>query len=61
MRSRPGDKLEYQLEGDRATIRVHPGLRALKSVLASNKGKGCVSLRSARLLSKRRVVRVYVE
>jgi len=40
LRIKPGDKLEYQVEGDRATIRVHPGLRSLKGVLASNKGKG---------------------
>ena len=37
---KPGDKLEYELEGDRATIRVHPGIRSLKGVLASSKGKG---------------------
>ena len=35
-----GDKLEYELNGDQATIRVHPGIRSLKGVLASNKGKG---------------------
>jgi len=28
------------VEGERATIRVHPGIRSLKGVLASNKGKG---------------------
>ena len=37
---KPGDKLEYAVEGDRATIRVHPGVRSLKGALASNKGKG---------------------
>jgi len=36
---KPGDKLEYAVEGDRATIRVHPGIRSLKGVLASKKGK----------------------
>ena len=35
---KPGDKLEYELEEDRATIRVHPGLRSLKGALASKKG-----------------------
>lgn len=40
LRIKPGDKLEYEVEGDRATIRVHPGIRSLKGVLASNKGKG---------------------
>jgi len=35
----PGDKLEYEVEGERATIRVHPGVRSLKGVLASKKGK----------------------
>jgi hypothetical protein len=32
--------LEYVAEGDRAIIRVHPGTRSLKGVLASKKGKG---------------------
>lgn len=36
---KPGDKLEYFVEGNRATIRVHPGTRSLKGVLASKKGK----------------------
>ncbi len=36
---KPGDRLEYVVEGDRATIRVHPGTRSLKGVLASKKGK----------------------
>ena len=40
LRIKPGDKLEYEVEGDRATIRVHPGIRSLKGALASNKGKG---------------------
>ncbi len=40
LRIQPGDKLEYTVEGDRATIRAHPGIRSLKGVLASNKGKG---------------------
>ena len=39
LRIKPGDKLEYVVEGDRATIRVHPGIRSLKGALASNKGK----------------------
>ena len=36
---KPGDRLEYQVEGDRATIRVHPGIRSLKGALAGKKGK----------------------
>src|SRR5580693_6257143 len=39
LRIKPGDKLEYEVDGERATIRVHPGTRSLKGVLASNKGK----------------------
>lgn len=39
LRIKPGDKLEYEVEGERATIRVHPGVRSLKGALASNKGK----------------------
>jgi AbrB family looped-hinge helix DNA binding protein len=40
LRIKSGDNLEYAVEGDHATIRVHPGTRALKGVLASKKGKG---------------------
>jgi antitoxin PrlF len=37
---KPGDRLEYAVEGDHATIRVHLGTRSLKGVLASKRGKG---------------------
>lgn len=37
---KPGDRLEYEMNGDRATIRVHPGIGSLKGVLASDRGKG---------------------
>lgn len=37
---KPGDMLEYEVEGDHATIRVHPGTRSLKGALASKKGRG---------------------
>jgi AbrB family looped-hinge helix DNA binding protein len=37
---KPGDKLQYAVEGDRATIRVDPGTRSLKGALASKKGRG---------------------
>jgi antitoxin PrlF len=40
LRIKPGDRLEYALEGERMTVRVHPGIRSLKGVLASKKGKG---------------------
>lgn len=40
LRIKPGDRLEYEVEGDHATIRVHPGTRSLQGVLASKKGKG---------------------
>src|SRR5215471_4136651 len=36
---KPGDRLEYVVEGDHARIRVHPGTRSLKGALASKKGK----------------------
>jgi len=35
----PGDRLEYIVEGDRALIRVHAGLSALKGALPSQRGK----------------------
>jgi len=37
---KPGDTLEYVVEGDYATIRVHPGTRSLKGALASKRGRG---------------------
>ena len=40
LRIKPGDKLDYMVQGDVVTIRVHPGIRSLKGVLASKKGKG---------------------
>jgi antitoxin PrlF len=40
LRIKPGDRLEYVVEGNQATIRVHPGLGSLKGLLASKKGKG---------------------
>jgi antitoxin PrlF len=40
LKIKPGDRLEYVVEGDHATIRVHPGTRSLKGALASRKGKG---------------------
>jgi antitoxin PrlF len=36
---KPGDKLEYALEADHVTFRVHPGVRSLRGALASDKGK----------------------
>ena len=40
LRIKPGDKLECSLEGDHVTIRMHPGTRSVKGVLASKRGKG---------------------
>jgi hypothetical protein len=40
LRIKPGDQLEYVVEGDHAIIRVHLGTRSLKGALASRKGKG---------------------
>jgi antitoxin PrlF len=37
---KPGDRLEYDVEGDHATIRVSPGTRAVRGALASNRGRG---------------------
>ena len=36
---KPGDKLSYEIEGDRVTLRVHGGTMALAGSLASSKGK----------------------
>ena len=40
LRIKPGDKLEYVVEGNQAIVRLHLGTRSLKGVLASKKGKG---------------------
>lgn len=40
LKIKPGDRLEYEVAGDHATVRVHPGTRALKGALASKKGRG---------------------
>lgn len=40
LRMKAGDRLEYVLDGDRVSIRVHPGLTSLKGALKSDKGKG---------------------
>jgi antitoxin PrlF len=37
LRIKPGDKLEYLVQGDYAAIRVHPGTRSVKGVLAPSK------------------------
>jgi antitoxin PrlF len=40
LRIKPGDRLEYEVEGERVIVRVHPGIRSLKGALPSKKGKG---------------------
>jgi antitoxin PrlF len=45
LRIKPGDRLEYEVEGERVTVRVHPGTQALKGALASKKGRGLTMAR----------------
>jgi len=52
LRIRTGDRLEYSVEGDHATIRVHPGTHSLKGALASNKGKGMTFAQIRRAAAK---------
>ena len=40
LRIKPGDRLQYQIEGDQVVFRIHPGILSLKGALASGKGKG---------------------
>lgn len=40
LRIKPGDRLQYQIEGDSVIFRIHPGIMSLKGALASAKGKG---------------------
>jgi antitoxin PrlF len=37
---RSGDRLEYEVQGGHATIRVHPGASSLRGALSSDKGEG---------------------
>ena len=37
---RPGDRIEYEIEGDHAIVRVHPGTHSLKGALATDEAKG---------------------
>lgn len=55
LRIKAGDKLEYEIEGDRVTIRVHPGINALKGALASDNGKGLSFAQIRELAAKERV------
>jgi AbrB family looped-hinge helix DNA binding protein len=56
---KPGDKLQYAVEGDHATIRLQPGLRALKGALSSGKGNGLsfVHIREAARADRREAKR----
>src|SRR5277367_1068788 len=48
LRIRLGDKLEYAVEGDHATIRVHPGARSLKGAPLARRVRGCPLPKSVR-------------
>src|SRR5438046_166421 len=69
LKIKPGDTLQYALEGDQVIIRVHPGLRALKGALASRKGRGrsfaevrkVAALRAASRWSRRPLADVRIE
>lgn len=39
LRIEPGDRLQYEIEGDQVIFRRHPGALALKGALSSSKGK----------------------
>jgi bifunctional DNA-binding transcriptional regulator/antitoxin component of YhaV-PrlF toxin-antitoxin module len=40
LRVKRSDKLQSEVEEYRATVPLHPGIRSLKGILASNKGTG---------------------
>jgi AbrB family looped-hinge helix DNA binding protein len=37
---KPGDRLEYTMNGDYVEVRVAPGTRAVRGALASHRGQG---------------------
>jgi len=60
LKIQPGDRLEYQVQGDHATIRVHPGIRLLAGALSSKKGKGLSFneiRRAAAVISRQKAIR----
>jgi AbrB family looped-hinge helix DNA binding protein len=40
LKIKPGDRIEYLVQGDHALMRVHPGAGSLAGALRSTKGKG---------------------
>ncbi len=40
LRIKPGDRLEYRVDGDQIIVRVHGGTKSLRRALASEKGRG---------------------
>ncbi len=56
LKIKPGDRLQYQIEGDHVTFRIHPGTKALKGALASSKGKDLsfAEIRGAAAAERRR-------
>jgi AbrB family looped-hinge helix DNA binding protein len=49
---KPGDKLTYELDGDRVVVRVHPGIMSLGGALASDKGRGMSFAQIRELLAR---------
>lgn len=56
LRIKPGDRLDYSIEGNRFSVRVHPGASSLKGALASKKGEklGFAQIREAAAAERRR-------
>jgi antitoxin PrlF len=40
LRIKPGDTLEYEIEDNSVTFRVHSGTKSLKGAIPSDKGRG---------------------
>lgn len=55
---KPGDRLEYQVEGDHVILRVHPGTKALQGSLTSNRGRGLSFAQIRAAAAKKRRARV---
>ena len=54
---KPGGRLTYEMSKDKVTVRVHPGIMALKGALADGKFKRNLPFAKIRALAAKEAVR----